>query len=64
MLELMGTSYPNVRRKLKGLGIRVQSVSVKFEPQTTDNVPTLLSLLVLFVPMTFCAKDSITTTLR
>ena len=64
MLELLGLSYPNVRRKLKGLGIRGQSGSVKFEPQTTGNVPTLLSLLVLFVRLTFCMIDSITMTLQ
>ena len=64
MLELLGLSYPNVRRKLKGLGIRGQSGSVKFEPQTIGNVPTLLSLLVLFVRLTFCMIDSITMTLQ
>ena len=64
MLELLSLSYPNVRRKLKGLGIRGQSGSVKFEPQTTGNVPTLLSLLVLFLRLTFCVLGSITKTLQ
>ena len=49
---------------MKGLGIRGQSGSVKFEPQTIGNVPTLLSLLVLFVRLTFCMIDSITMTLQ
>ena len=53
MLELLGPTYPNVRRKLKGLGIRGQSGSVKFEPQTTGNVPLLLLSLILFCVIGF-----------
>ena len=61
---MLGLSYPNVRRKLKGLVVCGQDGSVKLAPQTTGNVPSLLSLLVLFARLTFCMIDSITMTLQ